>query len=156
MTEPVPGNAAPAFTLPRNGGGDISLSDLRGQNVVVYFYPKDNTSGCTAEAIDFSALAKDFADAGTVVIGISPDPVKSHDRFAEKHALTVVLAADEDTAVAQAFGVWKEKSMYGRKYMGVERSTFLIDGEGRIARVWDKVKVKGHAAEVLEAAQNLK
>lgn len=121
----------------------------------MYFYPKDNTSGCTVEATDFTALRDDFAAIGTEVIGISPDPVRSHDRFAEKHSLTITLASDEDTSVAQAFGTWKEKSMYGKKYMGIERSTFLIAPDGTIARIWNKVKVKGHAQEVLEAAGEL-
>ena len=146
------GDKAPTFTLPRDGGTTVSPSDFEGKKVVVYFYPKDNTSGCTVEAVDFTALAKSFADQDVVVIGISPDSVKSHDRFVSKHELSVILAADEDHAVAEAYGVWVEKSMYGRKYMGIERSTFLIDTDGKIAEIWSKVKVNGHAQAVLDRA----
>ena len=149
------GDIAPQFELPRNGGGTISLSALKGKKVVLYFYPKDLTSGCTTEAIDFSALAQEFETANTVVIGMSPDSVKSHDKFAAKHSLTVMLASDEEKTTIEAYGVWVEKSMYGRKYMGVERTTFLIDTEGKIAAIWPKVKVAGHAQAVLEAAQAL-
>ncbi|NTJ42238.1 thioredoxin-dependent thiol peroxidase [Agrobacterium larrymoorei] len=155
MSEPQIGEKAPDFNLPRNGGGTVSLSDLQGKAVVLYFYPKDDTSGCTAEAIDFSALGAEFEAANTVVIGISPDSVKSHDKFAAKHSLTVMLAADEDKTAVEAYGVWKEKSMYGKKYMGVERTTFLISKEGNIASVWQKVKVPGHAKAVLDAAKAL-
>jgi peroxiredoxin Q/BCP len=149
------GQAAPDFNLPSDEGGNIRLSKLKGRPVVVYFYPKDDTSGCTREAKDFSCLADDFAKAGIKVIGISPDSAASHAKFRKKHELSVALAADEDKAVANAYGVWVEKSMYGRKYMGVDRSTFLIDGKGRIARSWRKVKVPGHAEEVLAAAKEL-
>ncbi|MGV1905754.1 thioredoxin-dependent thiol peroxidase [Agrobacterium cavarae] len=155
MAELTIGDEAPDFRLPRNGGGDISLSDLKGKAVVLYFYPKDDTSGCTAEAIDFSALGAQFEAANTVVIGISPDSVKSHDKFAAKHSLTVMLAADEDKSALEAYGVWKEKSMYGKKYMGVERTTFLISPDGKVARIWSKVKVPGHAQAVLDEAKAL-
>lgn len=155
MAELTIGENAPDFRLPRNGGGDVALSDLKGKKVVLYFYPKDDTSGCTAEAIDFSALGAQFEEANTVVIGISPDSVKSHDKFAAKHSLTVMLAADEEKSAAEAYGVWKEKSMYGKKYMGVERTTFLISQDGKVAKIWNKVKVAGHAQEVLEEAKSL-
>lgn len=150
---PAIGDLAPAFALPRDGGGTLALADLRGRIVVLYFYPKDDTSGCTAESLDFSALAKEFEAAGAVVVGMSPDSVKSHDRFRAKHQLAQPLASDESKATLTAYGVWVEKSMYGRKYMGVERSTFVIDREGRIAKAWRKVKVPGHAAEVLAAVK---
>jgi peroxiredoxin Q/BCP len=143
------------MNLPRDGGGNVSLAELAGKKVVLYFYPKDDTSGCTTEALDFTTLADDFAAAGAVVVGVSPDPVKAHDKFVAKHNLGVILASDEDKTVLEAYGVWKEKSMYGRQYMGVERSTFLINDNGEIARIWRKVKVKGHAQEVLEAARSL-
>lgn len=155
MAELTIGDEAPDFRLPRNGGGDISLSDLKGKTVVLYFYPKDDTSGCTAEAIDFSALGAQFEAANTVVIGISPDSVKSHDKFAAKHSLTVMLAADEDKSALEAYGVWKEKSMYGKKYMGVERTSFLISPDGKVAKIWSKVKVPGHAQAVLDEAKAL-
>ena len=155
MAELTIGDEAPDFRLPRNGGGDISLSDLKGKAVVLYFYPKDDTSGCTAEAIDFSALGAQFEAANAVVIGISPDSVKSHDKFAAKHSLTVMLAADEDKSALEAYGVWKEKSMYGKKYMGVERTTFLISPDGKVAKIWSKVKVPGHAQAVLDEAKAL-
>jgi peroxiredoxin Q/BCP len=155
MTELSPGQDAPQFELPRDGGGTLTLSALRGKGVVLYFYPKDDTSGCTAEAIDFSALKPDFEKAGAVVIGMSPDSAKKHDKFKAKHGLSVDLVADEERKAIEAYGVWAEKSMYGRKYMGVERTTFLIDRNGKIARIWPKVKVPGHAAEVLEAVRAL-
>ncbi|APG84552.1 peroxiredoxin [Sinorhizobium americanum] len=151
-----PGDPAPDFKLARDGGGSISLSALRGKPVVLFFYPKDDTKTCTVEAISFSGLSEDFASAGVALIGISPDSVKSHDRFAKKHDLAVPLAADDDKAVVNAYGVWAEKSMYGRKYMGVERTTYLIDAAGIISRVWEKVKVAGHAEEVLAAAKILR
>ncbi|WP_290777809.1 peroxiredoxin [Hoeflea sp.] len=143
------------MNLPRDGGGNVSLAELTGKTVVLYFYPKDNTSGCTTEALDFTALNDEFTKAGAVVIGVSPDPVKAHDKFIAKHDLGVILASDEDKSVLEAYGVWKEKSMYGRTYMGVERSTFLIDGSGKIVRIWRKVKVKGHAQAVIEAVRSL-
>ncbi|MEI2299841.1 peroxiredoxin [Ensifer sp. MJa1] len=155
MARPVPGDVAPDFTLPRDGGGTISLSALRGRPVVLFFYPKDDTQACTLEAISFSELVDEFAAAGIALIGLSPDSVKKHDRFAKKHNLTVTLAADEEKAVVDAYGVWVEKTMYGRKYMGVERSTFLIGADGVVLRVWEKVKVDGHAREVLDAAKAL-
>lgn len=155
MTDLTIGGTAPDFTLPRNGEGTVTLSKLQGKAVILYFYPKDDTSGCTAEAIDFSALGGEFEAANAVVIGISPDSVKSHDKFAAKHALSVMLAADEEKKVVEAYGVWKEKSMYGKKYMGVERTTFLIAPDEKIAEVWNKVKVAGHAQAVLEAVKKL-
>lgn len=153
MARPAPGDVAPDFTLPRDGGGTISLSAFRGRPVVLFFYPKDDTQACTLEAISFSELADEFAAAGIALIGLSPDSVKKHDRFAKKHNLTVPLAADEEKSVVEAYGVWVEKMMYGRKYMGVERSTFLIGADGVVVRVWEKVKVDGHAREVLDAAK---
>jgi thioredoxin-dependent peroxiredoxin len=155
MTVLETGQRAPDFDLPRDGGGALSLSDLSGRKIALYFYPKDDTSGCTAEAIDFSALKAEFEKAGTVVVGISPDSIKSHDKFKTKHDLSVDLVADEERKTLEDYGVWVEKSMYGRKYMGVERSTFLIGPDGRIARIWRKVKVPGHAQDVLEAARAL-
>ena len=150
-----PGDKAPAFSLPTDGGGEISLAGLRGKSVVLYFYPKDDTSGCTAEAIAFSGDAKAFKQAGAVVIGVSKDSVASHDKFKLKHKLAVTLGADEDIKVAQAYGVWVEKSMYGRRYMGMERATFLIDGKGVIRNIWHKVKVPGHSADVLASVKAL-
>jgi len=155
MAELIPGTEAPDFDLPRDGGGTVRLSSLRGKPVVLYFYPKDDTSGCTSEAIDFSALKPEFDKIGVVVIGMSPDSARSHDKFKKKHDLKVDLVSDETKDILQAYGVWVEKSMYGRKYMGVERTTLLIDADGRIAQVWPKVKVPGHAAAVLEAAKAL-
>lgn len=150
-----PGQMAPDFTLPRDGGGSISLAALRPGKVVLYFYPKDATPGCTPEAQDFSARAADFAAAGATVIGLSKDSVKAHDKFCKKHGLTVILASDEGGQTCEDYGVWKEKSMYGKTFMGIERTTVLIDATGRVARVWPKVSVKGHADEVLAAAQAL-
>jgi peroxiredoxin Q/BCP len=155
MAELDAGQNAPDFDLPADGGRSLKLSSLQGKPVVLYFYPKDDTSGCTAESIAFSALKPQFAKLGATVIGMSPDGQKSHDKFKAKHNLAVDLVADEEKKTLEAYGVWKEKSMYGRKYMGVERSTFLIDRDGRIARVWRKVKVPGHAEEVFEAAKAL-
>ena len=149
------GDIAPAFKLPGAGGETLSLAGFKGKKIVLYFYPKDDTSGCTKEAIEFNALNKDFAKAGAVVVGVSPDGVKSHDKFRDKYGLTFPLAADEGKETLLAYGVWIEKSMYGRKYMGVDRSTFLIDARGRISQVWRKVKVPGHADEVLAAARAL-
>lgn len=155
MAELVPGVEAPDFTLPRDGGGSISLSQFRGQPVVLFFYPKDDTQGCTTEAKDFTAARPDFEAAGVAVIGLSPDSVKKHDKFVQKHELGVPLASDEGLRTLEAYGVWKEKSMYGRTYMGVERTTVLIDATGRIAEIWPKVKVKDHVQAVLEAARKL-
>jgi peroxiredoxin Q/BCP len=149
------GDIAPDFSLPRDGGGEVTLSALRPKAVVLYFYPKDDTSGCTVEAKDFTAAAEDFAAAGAVVVGLSKDSVKSHDKFAAKHALNLILASDEQSDVCERYGVWAEKSMYGKKYMGIERATFLIDGTGKVARAWHKVKVPGHVDEVLAAAKAL-
>jgi len=143
------GQAAPDFTLQSSGGGTISLKDFRGKNVVLYFYPKDMTPGCTTEACDFRDYHPEFAKLDTVVLGISPDDVKSHDKFTAKHELPFPLLADPDHQVAEAYGVWVLKKMYGREYMGIERTTFLIDREGTVANVWRKVKVKGHVQEVL-------
>ncbi|MGD0642197.1 MAG: peroxiredoxin [Roseiarcus sp.] len=150
------GDRAPDFELPADDGGSVSMSGLRGKTVVLYFYPKDDTPGCTAEAIAFNALREKFDAAGAVILGVSPDGAASHGKFKRKHALSLTLAADESKATLEAYGVWREKSMYGRKYMGVERTTFLVDAEGRIARIWRKVKVPGHAEEVLAAAKGLR
>lgn len=149
------GDKAPDFELPSDSGGTVALKDFKGKPVVLYFYPKDDTSGCTKEAVNFSELAEEFAEAGAAVVGVSPDPVKSHDKFKAKHDLKVTLASDEDKEAIEAYGVWAEKQMYGKTYMGVERSTFLIGKDGRIAKVWRKVKVPGHAAAVLEAVKVL-
>jgi len=150
----VEGDEAPDFELPTEEG-EIRLHELRGAPVVLYFYPKDDTSGCTAEALSFEALSREFKAAGVAVIGISPDSVESHAKFRKKHGLTLSLASDQQKKVAEAYGVWVEKSMYGRKYMGVERSTFLIDRSGIVAKVWRKVKVRGHADAVLKAVREL-
>ncbi|MCV0428978.1 MAG: thioredoxin-dependent thiol peroxidase [Roseibium sp.] len=155
MNELAIGDAAPEFDLESDGGGRVSLEALKGSPVVVYFYPKDNTPGCTKEAIAFSELIAEFQKLGVTIIGLSPDSAKKHDNFVAKHNLTVRLGADTETKVAQAYGVWVEKSMYGKKYMGVERSTFLVDAEGKIAQIWRKVKVPGHAEAVLEAVSKL-
>lgn len=149
------GSKAPSFTLPVTDGTDVSLDDFKGKKIVLYFYPKDDTSGCTLEAQNFQALRKEFEAADTVILGVSPDPMKSHDKFRAKYGLEFPLASDETTSMLEAYGVWVEKSMYGRKYMGVERTTVLIDREGTIAKVWNKVKVPGHAEEVLAAARAL-
>jgi thioredoxin-dependent peroxiredoxin len=153
--ELVSGDKAPDFTLPRDGGGSVSLRDFKGKKLVLYFYPKADTSGCTKEAIAFSALKAHFAKAGAVVLGVSADPVPALDAFKRKHKLTVELASDETRKMLDAYGVWGEKSMYGRRYMGITRTTFLIGPDGRIAQVWPKVKVPGHAEAVLEAAKAL-
>jgi len=149
------GTPAPDFTLPRDGGGTVSLSALRPRAVVLYFYPKDDTPGCTLEAIDFTRMAAAFEAAGAVVIGLSKDSVKAHDKFCKKHGLGVILASDEGGDTCERYGVWVEKSMYGRTYQGIERVTVLIDAKGQVARVWPKVKVEGHAPEVLAAVQAL-
>jgi len=149
------GDPAPDFELVTDGGGQAHLKDLKGKPVVLYFYPKDDTSGCTAEAIAFNGLRAKFAAAGAAVIGVSPDNAASHDKFKQKHDLKIALAADPGRSAIEAYGVWKEKSMYGRKYFGVERSTFLIRPDGRIAKIWRKVKVPGHAEEVLAATKAL-
>jgi peroxiredoxin Q/BCP len=152
---PTPGSKAPAFSLPRDGGGTVSLADFKGQNLVLYFYPRADTPGCTVESNAFSSLSKAFAKAGSAVLGVSADPVKAQDAFKAKHDLAIPLASDETHRMLEAYGVWGEKSMYGRKFMGITRATFLIDRDGRIARIWPKVKVEGHAEEVLAAAKEL-
>lgn len=146
---------APNFTLPRDGGGEVTLSDLRGGTVVLFFYPRDDTPGCTKESIGFSEQLQAFADAGAKVFGISRDSVTKHDKFVAKHGLTTPLLSDENSTVCEDYGVWVEKNMYGRKSMGIERSTFVINNEGRIANVWRKVKVPGHVDAVLEAVKAL-
>ena len=153
MAELNTGDRAPDFDLPADGGGRISLSELKGKSVVLYVYPKDDTSGCTKEAQGFSERAADFAEAGAVVIGLSKDGPKSHDKFKAKYGLDLRLASDEDSAVMQAYGAWQEKSMYGRKYMGADRSTFLIGPNGVVKRVWRSVKVPNHVDEVLAAVR---
>ena len=155
MAGPGVGDMAPDFDLPRDGGGSIRLKALRGKPVVVYFYPQDDTTSCTNEAIDFSQLLPEFEKAGAIVVGISPDSARKHDKFKAKHDLAVDLAADEERKAIEAYGLWVEKQMYGRRYMGVERATFLIDRDGRIDAVWHKVRVKGHANAVLEAVRAL-
>jgi thioredoxin-dependent peroxiredoxin len=149
------GQKAPPFSLATDGGGKISLGDLTGAPFVLYFYPKDDTSGCTKEAIDFSGAAAKFKKLGISVVGVSKDSVVAHDKFKAKHKLKVTLASDPDGGVIDSYGSWVEKSMYGRKYMGIDRSTFLVDGKGKIARIWRKVKVPGHVEEVLAAAKDL-
>jgi peroxiredoxin Q/BCP len=155
MTTLAEGDKAPDFDLPTDGGGRFSLGAQRGKPVVVYFYPKDDTSGCTREAIDFSGRKADFDALGAEIVGVSPDGARSHDKFKEKHGLTITLAADEDKKTAEAYGVWIEKSMYGRKYMGVDRSTFLVGPDGTIARLWRNVKVPEHVDEVLQATGDI-
>jgi peroxiredoxin Q/BCP len=150
-----PGTKAPDFTLPRDGGGTLSLSDLAGKTVVLYFYPKDDTSGCTKEAIAFTELLPEFEAEGAAVLGVSKDSVKKHDKFRDKHELKVTLLSDDESDVCERYGVWVEKSMYGKTYMGIERATFLIDGAGDVREVWRKVKVPGHAEKVLEAVRGL-
>ena len=146
------GDKAPALTVSASDGGSINLASP-GQPLVLYFYPKDDTSGCAREAQDFTALADDFAKAGVKVVGVSRDPMKSHEKFIGKYGLSVPLVSDEDGRISEAFGTWVEKSMYGRKYMGMERATYLIGADGRVLKAWRKVKVPNHAAEVLKAAQ---
>jgi peroxiredoxin Q/BCP len=150
-----PGAMAPAFTLPRDGGGTISLADFAGRKLVLYFYPRADTSGCTKEAIDFSRLKAAFSKVGTEILGVSADPVPAQDKFKAKHKLAIALASDEKHRMLEAYGVWQEKSMYGRKFMGIVRTTVLIGPDQRIARVWPKVSVTGHAEEVLAAARAL-
>jgi len=149
------GAKAPAFTLVRDGGTKISLKDFKTRNLVLYFYPKADTPGCTQEAMAFSALRGAFAKARTDILGVSADPVAAQDKFKTKHRLTIALGSDESKEMLQAYGAWGEKSMYGRKFMGVIRKTFLIGGDGRIVRIWPKVRVPGHAQEVLEAVRSL-
>jgi thioredoxin-dependent peroxiredoxin len=149
------GDVAPGFSMPTDGNGTISLGSLKGKNIVLYFYPKDDTSGCTKEAIAFNGLIKHFAAANTEIVGISADSVVSHDKFKKKYDLGFTLGSDEGKNMLEAYGVWVEKSMYGKKYMGIERTTVLIDTSGKVAAIWNKVKVDGHADEVLAAAQKL-
>jgi peroxiredoxin Q/BCP len=146
---------APDFTLPRDGGGEVALSDLKGAPVVLFFYPRDDTSGCTKEAVAFTGLAGEFEALGVKVFGISKDSIAKHDKFRDKHGLGIPLLSDEDSDVCERYGVWKEKSMYGKKFFGIERTTVLIDADGKVAQVWPKVKVPGHAEAVLEAAKAL-
>ena len=155
MTELAVGQKAPDFELPRDGGGALRLSDFAGKPVVLYFYPQDDTETCTAEAIDFSALKPEFAKLGTVVIGVSPDSIKRHDKFKKKYSLALDLAADEELNTLKTYGVWAEKTLFGRTYMGVVRTTFLIGPDGRIARIWERVRVRGHAKQVLAAVEAL-
>ena len=152
---PETGETAPDFTLPRDGGGALTLSQLRPGKVVLYFYPRDDTPGCTLEAQGFTAQADAFAEAGATVVGVSRDSVAKHDKFIAKHDLNIALVSDAESDVCERYGVWVEKKMYGKTSMGIERATFLIDGAGRIARVWRKVKVDGHVDEVLEATRAL-
>ncbi|MCQ4161889.1 thioredoxin-dependent thiol peroxidase [Roseomonas sp. GC11] len=149
------GALAPDFTLPASGGRTVSLAAMKGKPFILYFYPKADTSGCTKEACDFQEALPALAQSGLAVIGVSPDPMKPIEKFAEKYSLTFPLASDAEKVVAGAYGTWVEKSMYGRTYMGMERSTFLIDAEGKVARIWRKVKVPGHAKAVMEAAKAL-
>ena len=149
------GKKAPAFKLPDDAGNTVQLKDFKGEMLVLFFYPKDDTSGCTKEAIAFTELKDQFNSAGAQILGMSPDSVERHVKFKNRHDLTVALAADEEKTVLEKYGVWVEKSMYGRKYMGVERTTLLIDADGKIANIWRKVKVPGHAEAVLEAVKEL-
>jgi peroxiredoxin Q/BCP len=149
------GAKAPDFTLPRDGGGATGLAEYKGRKLVLFFYPKADTEGCTKEAIAFSGLKAKFARVGTDILGVSADPVRAQDRFRDKHGLKIALASDETRKMLEAYGVWGEKSMYGRKYMGIVRTTYLIGPDGRIATVWDNVKVAGHAEDVLAAAKAL-
>jgi peroxiredoxin Q/BCP len=152
---PTEGAKAPDFSLPVDGGGSISLSGLMGRNVAIYFYPKADTPGCTKESMDFSRLKPEFERANTTVIGVSADAIAAQDKFKAKHALTVPLASDPDRAMIERYGVWGEKQMYGKKFMGIERATFLVDAKGVIRKIWHNVKVEGHAEEVLAAAKAL-
>jgi peroxiredoxin Q/BCP len=153
---PDTGDLMPTCAMELPGGGAVSAADFVGRKLVLFFYPKDDTPGCTTENLDFSALKPDFDAAGVALLGVSKDPPARHRKFAAKHALVVPLASDAEAGgLSDALGIWTEKSMYGRTYMGMQRTTYLVDAEGRIARVWRKVKVKGHAAEVLEAARAL-
>ena len=149
------GDKAPNFKGQTDGGGECKLADFKGKPLILYFYPKDDTPGCTAEAQGFRDAMTDFTITGAAIVGVSKDTVKKHDRFKAKHDLNFTLISDEDGTLCEAYGVWVEKNMYGRKYMGIERSTFLIDGKGKVAEVWRKVRVKGHVDKVLEAVQAL-
>jgi peroxiredoxin Q/BCP len=154
-TSPTEGTAAPDFSLPADGGGTVSLSGLKGHKAVIYFYPKADTPGCTRESMDFSRLKPEFERSGTAVIGVSADEVAAQDKFKAKHGLTVPLASDPGRAMIERYGVWVEKQMYGKTFMGIERATFLVDTDGVIRKVWHKVKVEGHAEAVLAAAKAL-
>ncbi len=149
------GDKAPDFSMATDGGGTVSLTGLKGKKVVLYFYPKDDTPGCTKEACAFRDSMPDFSGADAEIIGVSKDPVAKHDKFKTKYDLPFILASDEETDICERFGIWVEKNMYGKKYMGIERATFLIDGEGVVRNVWRKVKVPGHAEAVLEAVKAL-
>lgn len=151
---PTPGEPAPDFTLPRDGGGEVALADLRGRHVVLFFYPKDDTSACTQEAREFTALAPRFAAAGAMVLGVSAGTVGAKDKFVKKHGLGIPMLADEGGEVLNAYGVWQQKSMYGKTYMGIVRTTVLIDPEGKVAEVWPVTRVAGHAESVLEAVES--
>jgi peroxiredoxin Q/BCP len=155
MTDLTVGDQAPAITLPRDGGDAVNLADAKGKAVVVYFYPKDDTPGCTKEAIGFTEQAAAFAEAGAVVWGVSKDSVAKHEKFRAKYELGIPLLSDEDGTTCEDYGVWVEKNMYGKKYMGIERATYLIDADGKIAEIWRKVKVPGHVDAVLEAVRAL-
>lgn len=155
MTHPIAGDTAPAISLPRDGGDIVNLSDFAGKKVVLYFYPKDDTPGCTKEAIGFTEMVDDFAAAGTVILGVSKDSIKKHDKFVAKHDLKIALLSDEEGDVCERYGTWVEKSMYGKTYMGIERATYLIGADGKIAQVWRKVRVPGHVEAVLDAARAL-
>ena len=155
MTQPAIGDKAPDFSLPRDGGEMVKLSDFVGKKVVLYFYPKDDTPGCTKEAIGFTETVEDFATLDTIVLGVSKDSIKKHDKFVAKHDLKIALLSDEEGDVCERYGTWVEKSMYGKTYMGIERATYLIDADGNIAQAWRKVRVPGHVDAVLEAVRAL-
>jgi len=155
MSELIPGDVAPDFELPGDGARTVRLADFRGRIVVLFFYPQDGTETCTAEAVDFSSLAPDFVTAGAVIVGVSPDSPKKHDKFKAKHGLAQILASDQAGLVTRSYGAWGEKTLFGRKYMGVVRSTFLVDRAGRVTRIWRGVRVRGHAAEVLQAVREI-
>lgn len=155
MTHPAVGDIAPAISLPRDGGDPVNLSDFAGKNVVLYFYPRDDTPGCTKEAIGFTESVDAFAGLDTVILGVSKDSIKKHDKFVAKHDLNIALLSDEDGDVCERYGTWVEKSMYGKTYMGIERATYLIGADGKIAQVWRKVKVPGHVDAVLDAVKAL-
>jgi peroxiredoxin Q/BCP len=151
MTALKEGDKAPDFTLPADGGGMVSLKEYKGKKLVLYFYPKDDTSGCTKEACAFEANLAQFSASGATILGVSKDPVQKHDKFKEKYKLTFPLLSDENSDMCERYGVWKKKSMYGREYMGIERTTFLIDEKGQIEKIWNKVKVDGHVEDVLNS-----
>jgi peroxiredoxin Q/BCP len=153
MTQPAIGDTAPDFSLPRDGGEIVNLSDFKGKKVVLYFYPKDDTPGCTKEAIGFTDMVDAFAAEDTIVLGVSKDSVKKHDKFVAKHDLKIALLSDEEGDVCERYGTWVEKSMYGKTYMGIERATYLIGADGKIAQAWRKVKVPGHVEAVLDAVR---